>query len=201
MWGAIRRFVGVISKSCQSGRSRRGAVGCVPPHILARYRHISELRYELGVYLYRRSLVRALVRESVAVLYRIQEQVRTRLWERLILLDPLYRTDATDDQRNHAQDACNEDMQTVFRRHSWMTQADARIFLLAWRLGAEWMCRSGNSSLSFVASGSPSAWVETHPASRQRPIRHLEARQRFTSQSVIPQDSKRDLSVPPPLRE
>ncbi len=190
-----------LKKTSENGRSRRGAKGCVPLHILALYRHIPELRYELGVYLYRRSLARALVRECASALYRILEQLRTRLWARLILLDPLYRTDAPDEQRNHAQDACNEDMQTVFRRHSWMTQADARIFLLAWRLGAEWMCRSGNSSLSFVASGSPSAWVETHPASRQRPIRHLEARQRFTSQSVIPQDSKRDLSVPPPLRE
>ncbi len=175
----------------------------VPLCRLVRYQSNPELEHELGSHLYRASLVRALGREIGSCYQRIRELLRTRLYRRGILLDPLYRTSASPDQRDQAQDACNRDMQTVFRCRKGMTQADARTFLLAWRLGLEWGVRhfhhGSNEPTLLVPSGNPSFWwVNEEAARRERSLhKFLIAPQN----STIPQDSKHGQLAPLPLRE
>jgi hypothetical protein len=132
----------------------------------------SELDHELGSHLYSGSLARALRCELNSLFGRISELWRTRLYRRAILLDPLYRTNATPHQRSQAQAACNADMQTVLRRHMWMTQADDRTFLLAWRIGLEWGVRNLDTSLSLLvpSSGTSLWWVNEEAVRRERSL-------------------------------
>ncbi len=159
-----------------------------------------ELEHELDVYLWRRSLARALRRETCSLFGRIAELWRTRLYRRMVLIDPLYRTNAAPMQRSQAQDACNADMQKVFRRHTWMTQADARTFLLAWRLGLEWAVGNLDTSLVLMIPANSASfwWVNEEAARRERSLRKFLV---TPQNSTTPPVSKRGQSTPPPLRE
>ena len=64
-------------------------------------------------------------------------------------------------------------MQIVLRRHSWMTQADVRIFLLAWRLGLEWSVGNLGSELALMVPSNNTSfwWVNEEAAGRERSLR------------------------------
>jgi hypothetical protein len=159
-----------------------------------------ELDHELDSHLYNGSLARALRLEMCSLFGRISELWRTRLYRRTILLDPLYRTNASPGQRSQAQDACNRDTQTVLRRFPWMTQADSRIFLLAWRLGLEWAVGNLDTTLVLMLPANSASfwWVNEEAARRERSLRKFLV---TPQNSTIPQVSKRGQSVPLPLRE
>jgi hypothetical protein len=67
-------------------------------------------------------------------------------------------------------------MQTVFGRYPWLTQTDARVFSLAWRLGLEWgVCRLDreDSKLTLlVPANSTSLWWVTEEAARREKSLH-----------------------------
>ncbi len=160
------------------------AVG-IPEDISGRRLSVYEVPNELGDHLYRGSLARAVKREIGSLVGRIKEILRSRSYRRGVTLDPLFQTTATPEQRRQAQDACNADMQRLFDRRSWLTLEDIRIFALAWRLGAEWVYRSGNREL-LLSEHAPSG----------------KSRRKFTlNNSAIPQDSKRGQSTPPASQE
>ena len=75
-------------------RSAASGVG-IPLHTQSWHKPDPELDHELGSCLYKRSWVRAVRRETSSLFGGVAELSRTRLHCRLLLLDPLYRTDAS----------------------------------------------------------------------------------------------------------
>jgi hypothetical protein len=82
-----------------------------------------------------------------------------------------------------------------------MTPADARIFLLAWRLGLEWSVRNLGSELALMVPSNNTSfwWVNEEAARRERSLHKFLVTP--PNNSTILSDSKRDPSVQLPLRE
>ncbi len=144
----------------------------VPSDTLGHRKSTQSYEHSLGQNLYPAPLGRILLSEVGSFFGRIRALLDTKLYRRGVACYPGTQMPLSRQERKRLQDACTQDMQSLFADRPWLTLVDSEIFVLGWKRGAELVLRnSGTESLS----------------SKQLSCENL------NEPGVIPEPSKRDL--------